>query len=340
VATDDGRPADALGRLRALAERPREHDFFQALRRVEAAFPEAPRLGTALRPAEEPLRLGQEPTLEFAPAALASFAPGTDGAPHRLSVFFQGLFGPNGPLPTHLTEVARDRLRNHGDRTLACFADVFHHRLLLLFYRAWAQARPAVSHDRPATDRFRTYIGATFGAAEESARDRDLLPDRAKLFYAGLLSAQTKSADSLAALVTDHLGMKARIEELVGEWVTVPEGSRWRLGKTAQAGLLGQSATLGGRAWLCQHKFRIVLGPLTPEQHERMLPGGPGMPRLSALVRNFTGDELRWDVLLLLHRAEVIRLGRSGHLGWSAFVRRAREGAAGEVVLEPERAPI
>ena len=52
-----------------------------------------------------------------------------------------------------------------GDPTLSRFLDVFNHRFLALFYRAWAQAQPYVNHDRPETDRFTTYVGAFFGMA-------------------------------------------------------------------------------------------------------------------------------------------------------------------------------
>ena len=68
-----------------------------------------------------------------------------------------GLFGPNGPLPIHLTEYARERLQHGGDATLCRFLDVFHHRFLALFYKAWAQAQPHVNRDRPAQDRFVVY---------------------------------------------------------------------------------------------------------------------------------------------------------------------------------------
>ena len=65
-----------------------------------------------------------------------------------------GLFGPHGPMPMHVTELARERLRAHQDPTLARFSDIFHHRLLALFYRSWAQNQPTVQHDRPKNDRF------------------------------------------------------------------------------------------------------------------------------------------------------------------------------------------
>src|SRR6478609_2460492 len=72
----------------------------------------------------------------------------------RLYVTFGGMFGPQGPLPLHLTEYARDRIINSADPTFARFLDIFHHRMLSLVYRAWADAQPTVQFDRPESDRF------------------------------------------------------------------------------------------------------------------------------------------------------------------------------------------
>ena len=133
----------------AVEAAPYNFDFFALMRRMESLRPDSPRIGKASRPSQEALRLGQEPELDFAPAALATFAHEGGAAP-RLGVRFFGLLGSQGPMPLHLTEYVRERLRHRNDPTLARFLDIFHHRLLSLFYRAWAQSQPAVQHDRPA----------------------------------------------------------------------------------------------------------------------------------------------------------------------------------------------
>ena len=72
-----GREADALAFFAELARAPYRHDFYQTLRRLECLYDDKPRWGRALRPVDEPVRLGQDPDLSFAPAPLASFE--TDG---------------------------------------------------------------------------------------------------------------------------------------------------------------------------------------------------------------------------------------------------------------------
>jgi type VI secretion system protein ImpH len=340
VAGENGTTAHTLELLRALQEAPYRFGFFQALRRIECAHPSRPRIGEARRPADDPIRLTQEPSVVFAPATLAACSPGNQGLPPRLAVFFLGLFGPNGPLPLHLSEYARDRLRNSGDSTFARFADVFHHRILSLFYRAWASAHPAVSFDRPDSDRFAAYLASLFGLGMPSLRGRDAVPDLAKLHYAGRLACQTRHAEGLTALLADFFGLPVALEEFIGHWLGLPEDSRWRLGESPITGTLGLSATVGDRVWDRQYKFRILFGPLSLEEYRRMLPGGESLRRLVAMVRNYLGDELDWDVNLTLKRDRVppLKLGEQGQLGWTTWIAsRPFAHDPADLLLEPLR---
>jgi type VI secretion system protein ImpH len=334
----DGNAPSAEDLLCALERAPHRFDFFDVLRRLECAYPRSARLGRAARPCDEPIRLGQEASLEFAPSTLASFAPSAAGRPPRLSVHFLGLLGPNGPLPIHLTDYARDRVRNAGDFALVRFLDVFHHRILALFYRAWADAQPTVSLDRPAQDRFATYLGSLLGLGMPSLRERDEFPDRAKLYFAGRLAAQPRNREGLVAIVGSYFGLPVKVEEFVGEWLALPEQARWRLGG---AGLLGQNTVAGARTWQRQSKFRIVFGPLNQDDFQSLLPGGVRLRRLVALVRNYIGDSLNWDLRLSLEDrvTRPLSLGRSARLGWTWWLGRCPAGERRQdVMLNPLRA--
>jgi type VI secretion system protein ImpH len=318
---------------------PYRFGFFQALRKLECAHANRPRLGTAPRPAEDVVRLGQKVSLTFAPSTLADFEPSETGPP-RLQVYFLGLFGPNGPLPLHLSDYARQRLANVHDPTLSRFADIFHHRILSLFYRAWAHARPTVNFDRPDSDRFATYVGATFGLGTPGVTNRDAVPDIGKLHYAGLFAAQTRHAEGLIALLTDFFRLPVALEEFVGHWLTLPAESHWRLGTSRNTGALGVSTIVGARVWDRQYKFRIIFGPLDRDDYERLLPGGEYLPRLLALVRNYVGDEYTWDVNLVLKKDEVpaLELGGDGRLGWSTWALSGTPAEdADDLYLQPLR---
>lgn len=322
MANPDRTSAYAVELFETLRREPYAFHFFQALRRLECLYRDRPRLGKSVRLADDPVRLAQEPSLAFAPATLAAFDPGGEGRSPRLSEYFLGLFGPQGPLPLHLTEYARDRLRNHGDRTFARFGDIFHHRMLCLFYRAWADAQPTVSFDRPETDRFNVYIGAPFGLGMPSLWNRDAAPDLAKFHYAGRLVGQTRNPEGLEAILADFFSLPVKIETFVGHWLPLSEASRCRLGESPSTGLLGMTAVIGERVWDCQYKFRIALGPMALEEFQRFLPGSDSLRRLVAWVRNYIGDELLWDVNLILKREEVppLKLGEGTQLGWTTWL--------------------
>ena len=336
------RPTDArvrMGELLAAVEKaPERYDFFALLRAIECADADRLRLGQATRPSDEPIRLGQEASLAFAPSTLAYMVPGSQGRPPRIGVHFLGMLGPNGPLPIHLTEYARDRLRNAGDQTLVRFLDLFHHRVLALFYRAWANAQPTVNRDRPASDRFMTYVGSLLGIGSPAVRDRDLFPDSAKLYFAGRFAHQAKNAEGLKAIIADYFGMPTDLEEFVGEWTPLQESERWHITRTVFAGALGISTILGARAWQRQTKFRIVFGPLKEAEFASMLPGGERLNRLSSLVRNYVGDSLNWDVRLFLDKrvSQPFRLDRITRLGWTSWLGHCPEGEGREdLIINP-----
>jgi type VI secretion system protein ImpH len=317
--------------LQQLEQAPQLFDFFEALRRVECAWPGLPRLGTAKRPADEPVRLSQMPFLEFPPAM---FAPPDQRkvrppGPLRLSAYFFGLYGPHGPLPLHLTEYAYDRMVNGDDRNLVDFTDIFHHRMLALFYRGWAQGRPTVSYDRPEEDRFAGYVGALVGLATPSMRERDAWPDHAKWYFSGLLSAGNKTRGGLEGMLAEYLQLPVRVQECIGEWLAVSAQELMRLGDP-NTGVLGRSV-LGERVWSVQHKIRIVLGPVEVGDLLQYLPGSPSLERLRAAVLNYLGLEYAWDLQLVMHRARLppLKLGQFGHLGWSSWV-AGSGGASGD----------
>lgn len=324
----------ALSALFAAVEAaPHDFDFFALMRRVESLRPESPRIGKALRPSQESLRLGQEPDLDFAPAALASFGYEGGAAP-RLGVRFFGLLGSHGPMPLHLTEYVRERLRYRNDPTLARFLDIFHHRLLSLFYSAWAQSQPAVQHDRPGDDRFGGWVGATFGLGTEG-RSQGHLSETARLFQAGLLGSRSRHPEGLTKILAQFFKVPVRIETYIAHWMVIDATERSHLGharnrpeRNASApsapNVLGRSVTAGHKLRDRQFKFRVALGPLTLAQYRNFLPGGTAWLQLCDWVRQYTGLDLLWDVQLCLARAEVPepRLGRRVPLGVAAWLGR------------------
>jgi len=338
MATDRRRTPDPLGLVEAIGAAPHRFDFYQAVRRLEAAYPDAPRVGEARRGREEAVRFGQQVSLAFAPSTLSGVDPRTErGSPPRLRVAFFGLFGPNGPLPLHLTEYAHARALQAGDRTLAAFADIFHHRLLSIFYRVRARANPVASLDRAGDRRFPLFVGSFAGLGLPSMSGRDSIPDTAKYAQIGLLSRATSSASGLATLIADYFRVPVKIEEFTPHWMSLPEDSLTRLGH-GEVAELGGTAVIGRRVWDLQSRFRVVIGPLTLDQYERFLPIGSSFTRLVDWILNYSGLALAWDCKLILNKREAppLVLGFTGRLGWTTWLgARSQDRDADDLVLHP-----
>jgi type VI secretion system protein ImpH len=330
---------DSLTPLERLQSKPHGFSLFAALRLLEQHFADRPRLGESRRAADDAVRLRQAPHLSFAPSDVSKAGIGADGR-FSLEQYGFGVLGPNGALPLHLTELAYERGRQKEDPTIADFLNLFQHRLISLFYRAWADCEPAVNLDRPASDRFRAYVGSLIGLAPEAARDADAVHDYAKLSRAGLFSAQTRSADGLEAILAGYFGVPVEVRQFCGAWLDIPADLRCRLGDP-QFASLGTTATLGRSTWQCQHKFEIVLGPLTRAVFTDFLPGASGLTELHALVRLYTNDEWAWQVRLLLADTDIpgVRLGSGSKLGWTSWLGQ-RHATAADVVIQEQRARV
>lgn len=319
AAEDRSTHDDLIGRL---AAEPHRFGFFQALRRIEAENPDCPGFGRSRRASQDPLRLGQAASLSFASATLSAIQPATDHRPGRLLQNFHGVFGANGPLPVHLTEYAMERRLLNHDPTFERFCDVFHHRMLSLFYRIRANADPAICEDRPADNRFRTYVGALIGIGSPALRGQDACADEAKLFHAGHFSNQKRSPGALLGILCQQFSMPVELHEYEPEWLDLPEESRLYLGRTKATGRLGTNTVIGARTWERQFRFALVFGPVSREQFESLLPDQPAPSRLAALVRNFVGFELSWEYRVSVREDQrpVACLGRYGQLGWSTWL--------------------
>lgn len=320
-----------------LVEQPFEHDLFMLLRRLDAQGGH-PLLGRAPRPRDEPLRLGQEPSMAFAPSNVSGVEVDQDGAP-RISIYGFGLFGPNGPLPLHLTEYARERKRHHADNTLSAFADLFHHRLILLFYRAWADAQSVNSLDRTDGHRFVDYVASLMNMGQPGLKARDRIADHARTHMAGHLVRQTRNPEGLIQILRLYFDVPVRVVEFVSDWVHIDERQVSRIGLLGRNHRLGSGATIGLAVRDAQGKFRLELGPLSQQQFREFLPGSPRLQQVVDWVRQYVGIEFAWELRLVLKKPEArgMRLSSDQRLGWGSWLgTRLSDTDAGDMVFQPE----
>lgn len=332
-----------------LANEPQRFGFFQAVRLLRKMRPGAPPPGEGDEPRDEPVRFGSGVSLSFPPSDVAELIPGEGDAPPHLATPFFGIASPAsyGSLPTAYTEYVRDeaRRKNTAPRD---FLDVFNHRLIALFYRAWEKHRFAIAYEGSSTedgDRFESNLYAILGLGDASLRHRLPLRDLALLRWAGPLARGRVTAEALEKILEGYFEVPVAIEEFVLRRHILEEGELSPLG--AGRDRLGRGAFLGRTLTTSQFHVRVKLGPLDRRDYIRFLPTGDAYAPFRELMRFATGSELDFDVRLVLRAKDVppLRLGarapgEAPRLGWLAWIgTRARDRDASDVTIPESTRP-
>lgn len=355
---------------------PHRFEFFQAVRLWQrlarrayrrAGKPEPAAVGHTGPPHAESLRFRTLPSHTFPAGQIASLrqSPAEDGepwAPAEMVVTFLGLTGPAGVLPQHYTQLVIDRTR-HKDFALRDFLDLFHHRTISLFQRAWEKYRYPIGIELAALDADAVadmftrclYCLVGLGSGEErfgegALRNRIELSDEVQLYYGGYFAHWPRNATSLETMIGDFWQLPMRVLQFQGQWLrlaredqtSMPTRGTWGNTNTR----LGVDTVAGERIWSVEHRFRIRLGPLTYDQFQRFTPPGRELTALAQLVRMYVGVEFDFDVQPVLLAREVpgCRLGGepagASRLGWNTWLQSMpRQSDAEDAVFVAEGRP-
>jgi type VI secretion system protein ImpH len=308
-----------------LRNNPTSFEFFQAVRLLERLQPGRRPVGLFTDPADEVARFAANPDTAFPASEIQTLDLRSD-APARMAVNFMGLTGPEGVLPYSYSHLVTERIRAK-DTTLRDFLDLFHHRIISLFYRAWEKYRFGVAHERDQHDLLTGHVKDLVGMGAARLQERLAIGDDVLLFYAGLFAPQQRSAAALQQLLQDYFRVRVEVEQFVGGWYPLAAQSQCAVGNDDDASeQLGWGAVAGDEVWDPQARVRLRLGPLSRQQYDQFLPNGSAFEPLQTLTRFFCGDQLDFEVQLQLARDEVpaCALGGEGPgspLGWCTWMR-------------------
>ena len=332
MATESRRSDPSLEQL--LFEEGYRFDFFQAVRVLERLYNTKLPIGRNSIPSREVVRFRSFLSLMFPPSAIYNVSRSENlAAPVQMEVAFLGLTGIQGVLPRHYTELLLERVRQK-DFALRDFLDIFNHRMISLFYRAWEKYRFPVGYERArlsAQNGYEPFSSSVFhliGMGTGGLRGRLRSGDERLLYYSGLIGQQPRSASALQSLLSDYFGVPVAVRQFVGAWLSIDNENRTRLRSgDINNNELGITALLGSKCWDQQAGFRLVLGPLRYEEFRSLLPSENGFASLVELTRLFTGLTLDFDARLILKAAEVpscrLATPQSGalRLGWSSWLK-------------------
>jgi type VI secretion system protein ImpH len=330
--------------IRRLLREPHRFDFFQAVRLLEFMQPDREPIGAGLARGREAARFRASSSLDFAASDVVEIAPPpAEGDVPEMTVSFMGLIGANGPMPRPISELVIQRAARK-DRAMTDFLDLFHHRLVSLFYRVRKKARVALHAGSPEKSEVADRLFALSGLGTLGLRDRMTVGDRALLRYTGLLAQRPRSMHGLECILADYFQVPVVGRSFVGQWLQLEPDQRSAIGITGRNAILGESAVLGSRVWDQQSRIEIVLGPLSLADFVAFLPGADRLPRLAALTRFYLGPDLDFDLRLRLREDEVpeTRLGaRPGpRLGWLAWLRTKDHRGIPEILIQNPEAVV
>ena len=247
----------------------------------------------------------------------------TDETKTEMIVNFMGMAGVSGVLPVHYTELVLDRIR-HRDTTLWSFLDIFTHRAVSMFYRAWAKYRFPVGYER-GDDSFTGFLFDFAGLGTRGLRGRSSVDDESLLAYVGLIAQRPHSNSALENILSDFFGVSVNVQQFFGQWLPLGRNDVTEIGR--QNTTLGINAITGSKVWDQQSKIRVLFGPLTFTQFLGFLPNGSANAAARSIIRFFTGIELDFDFRLKLLGREVpgciltTRAARRPMLGWTSFLK-------------------
>ncbi|UFS70713.1 type VI secretion system baseplate subunit TssG [Geomonas sp. RF6] len=299
--------------------------FYSAVRLLESLAPEKGGVGECGDLAREPVRLGVKPGFSFPPSDICALT--TEKGVTRLEVAFLGLVGPSGVLPHWYNELATERStqKDKEKAPLPAFFDLFHHRLLSLFFLAWKKYRCEISYRPDATDRFSFYLRSLMGLGTSGVSGKLGLPDESPMYYSGILSRRVPTAAAVSAAVRYYFGVPVELDQFVGRLITLGPEDRTAVGRANSR--LGVDTVCGSQVWESHTKFRLKLGPMPFRSYARFLPGGDRLGPLFSLVKYQVGIEYEFEVRIILKREDVppCRLGDTGaqapRLGWSTWLK-------------------
>ncbi len=282
----------------------------------------------------------------------------------RFDVTFMGLYGVATPLPLHMAfrilrsvdpeagdipgysntdalaerrasaaesedesrERSFDDLSTARSSPVRDFLDLFHHRLVSYFYRAWTKYRFDVNFGVRGRDEMTRYLLRLTGLTPDVNYERIGVEPIRMLRYVGLLTQHPRSAVSLEGLLNDYWDhfLKFRVDQHVGRWVPLPREDFNSMGMANSR--LGEDLTVGEQVFDLSGAFTIRIAPVNWETYLQLLPDGEAHYQMRSLVKFYCGDPLQFTIEVKLEAGAVpeMRLGSgdsAGRLGLTSWVR-------------------
>jgi type VI secretion system protein ImpH len=322
---------------RKLREEGYRFNFFKAVHLLEL-FGGGCCPGTGLSPEKDPVHFCVKPGFSFPASDIEGIRTNGNGAPPKMAVNFMGLVGPKGVLPDWYNSHAFD-CRQKKDHAFSDFLDLFHHRLLSLFYRAWKKYRLVENFRADGSDAISGVLGRLAGAGHRERRAHPRFFGHARhrlIHFCGLVSRTVPTVAAVETLIGHAVGAPVRVEQFVERVLRVHRQDRTRLGRRNCT--LKENALCGGKMHDAGSFFRVHIGPLAWKRYLAFCPGSRNLQMVQELVAYLVGIEYEFDMRLVIRRQEIpaLKLGddaRGPQLGRTATLKRPHRPHPKDIVV-------
>ena len=263
---------------------------------------------------KQTVRLFGQASLSFVPSDISSIksSPAT-GEGFGLTTAVMSLAGNSGPLPLAFTEelIARNANQDFATRD---FLDIFHHRLLRLFYLIRKRSQPGLSIQDPWQSAVPRLVGHLANLPSDNpVRSED--PPVTYPRHSSFMAMESRSVIGLRQYLFDQLGIRFQIESFVGRWQALRGHFVNRLGASpgqAKAveghhAVLGHNAILGKRVMVPSHGIRLTAGPMPTQAIHQLLPGAVDYRKLKACLIQYLPSPTLVEIGLYPMRASIPR---------------------------------
>lgn len=258
---------------------------------------------------DEAIRFRHDPGLVFHTHDISAVSH--DGRRVELTTTFAGLTGSASPLPPMFIESMG---RDDDDGVLQRdFLDLFHHRLLSLFYRGLLKHDLARAVQAGPLPHILRWLLGLAGLPYEHAERTSGLALCNLLRLLPLLLCYPPNAARLALAIRDVLDdvlglAEVHVVPLTGGYVSIAESARPRLGIDMR---LGNTTALGARAPSPASELCVQIRALCPDSCGRLSPGGDRHALLVHTVRLFAPETVCVTLALTPSHAPVTKLGHA-----------------------------
>ncbi|ALQ56518.1 MAG: type VI secretion system protein ImpH [Pseudoalteromonas tetraodonis] len=235
----------------------------------------------------------------------------------NMQISFMGLTGCSGALPQFYSELVMQRLR-YKDTTMRDFYDMFNHRLVSLYYRAWKKYKPSLNHVNKDKnkDPYTQILGLLSGGYNDH-----------QLHFSGLYSRKIRNAFDLKSVLSSYLGCDVVIKQMVGKWHDLKPQEQTCLASErlyeGQHARLGVDTVIGKKIWDISSNIEIHISTTDIDKAKSLLPKGKLFELATKIVKDYAGNAISFRLIIEsdFQQLDAVQLSkRECQLGANSFL--------------------